>query len=93
VVAICPLQTKRKRSKAPLVVSEVRRSTRLESKSRGFKCDMGNQEKDCFCCSIEPPTSKAIRNLGKEFCKIPTRRMFEEEQLKKPLIKKCASTV
>jgi hypothetical protein len=77
------------------VLSEVRRSTRLEGKSRGFKCDMGNQEKDCFCCSVEPPTfsSKAIRNLEKEFCKILAGRMSKEELLKKPLIKKGASTV
>jgi hypothetical protein len=48
------VHTKRKMSKAPLVVSDVRRSSRLECKSKGFKIDASNPEKDYFCCTIDP---------------------------------------
>jgi hypothetical protein len=50
-----PVHTKRKISKAPLVVSDVRRSSRLECMSKGFKIDASNPEKDCFCYMIDPP--------------------------------------
>lgn len=44
-----------KLSKAPLVVTEVRRSERIKSKSDGFKV-ASCQSKVCFCGSTEAPT-------------------------------------
>jgi hypothetical protein len=74
------LHAKIRITRAPLVVTDVRRSIRLEVKNKGFKCDVSSQGKDCFCCVVEPPnfTGKAIRSLGKEFCKIPAVKMSEE---------------
>jgi hypothetical protein len=47
------------------------------------------QGKACFCCDVEPPTlsSKVIKSLGKEFCKIPDSQISEESLKKKPLLK------
>jgi hypothetical protein len=74
------MHAKRVVSKAPLVVSEVRRSIRLKGKSAGFKTDACNPSKDCICCSSVPPTlsAKVIRSLGKDFCNIPLHQISEE---------------
>jgi hypothetical protein len=65
-----------KRSKAPLVVSDVKRSIR---------CEVGNPGKDCFWSSVVPPnlSGKTIRSLGKDFCKIPATKMSVEGLQKK----------
>jgi hypothetical protein len=47
------IHLKRKASKVPLVVSEVRRSERIKKLNDGFK-SQACKEKSCFCCSIEP---------------------------------------
>jgi hypothetical protein len=73
-------------SKSPLVVSNVRRSTRLEGKSKSFKIDASNPKKDCFCCTIDPPnlSGKAISSLGANFCKTPSVKLSDEGLQKKP---------
>jgi hypothetical protein len=65
------LHVKRRAAKAPMVVSEFRRSIRLEGKSNGFKSEVGSQERDCFCYSVQLPnlSGKAIRSLGRIFAK------------------------
>jgi hypothetical protein len=70
---------KRKQAKAPLVVTVVRRSGRLKGKTRGFKAETCIT-KNGLCCSALPPTlsSKVIRSLGSEFCKISPRVLSEE---------------
>jgi quinolinate synthase len=85
------LHLKRKHSKAPLVVTEVRRSERLKSKSDGYKV-ASCQSKACFCCATEASTlsSKVIRSLDQVFCKISPRVMTEEALKKKPLAKKSS---
>jgi hypothetical protein len=47
------LHLKRKNSKAPMVVSEVRRSGRLKGKSNGFK-SASCPSRNCLCCTAEP---------------------------------------
>jgi hypothetical protein len=55
------LLARRKASKAPLVVTEVRRSVRLKGKSI-----TPPPPKDCFCYAVDPPTfsGKVIHSLG-----------------------------
>jgi hypothetical protein len=74
------LHARRKITKAPLVGTIARRSIRLEGKTKGFRCDASNSGRDCSCCAIEPPnlSGKAIRSLGKIFCKILVAKMTEE---------------
>jgi hypothetical protein len=89
------LYARRKVSKAPLVVIDVRRSIRLEGKTKGFTTDACNPIKDCLCCAVEPPIlpGMAIRILGKDFCKIPVGKMSDDVLQKKPLVKKSAGVV
>jgi hypothetical protein len=70
---------KRKASKAHLVSSEVRRSERLKKQNIGFE-GKACKERNYLCCDIEPPTisSKTIRNLSRDFCKMPTRLVCDE---------------
>jgi hypothetical protein len=77
-VSTSALHQKRKKTKAPLVVTEVR-SDRLKAISHGFKgkhCEKVN----CFCCSIEPPSlsKNVIRSLGTDLCKIMPGALSEE---------------
>jgi hypothetical protein len=78
------IHIKKKSTKAPLVSSEVRRCERLKVKQIGFKDD-SCKTRDCFYCSIEPPTlsTKVIRNLGSDFCKISPLMMIDEALHKK----------
>jgi hypothetical protein len=82
---------KRKQSIAPLSVTEVKRSERIKINQQGFKAK-SCKEKTCFCCDVEPPTlsSKVIKCLGKEFCKVPEKLMSEEKLGKKTCSKKDA---
>jgi hypothetical protein len=70
---------KRKQAKALLVVTDVRRSDRLKGKTHGFKAGTC-VSKNYLCCSAVPPTlsSKVIRSMGSEFCKIPPRVLSED---------------
>jgi hypothetical protein len=76
---------RKKKTKAPLVVTEVRRSDRLKAISCGFK-GKHYEKVNCFCCSIEPPSlSKNVtRSLGTDFCKIKPRALSEEALQIKP---------
>jgi hypothetical protein len=87
-VSTSALHLKKKRAKAPLVVTEVR-SERLKGKSVGFKAD-SCASKTYFYCSTEPPTlsAKVIRSLGADFCKIPPKVLFDEALKSKPIRKK-----
>jgi hypothetical protein len=96
VESTCPagplsIHHKRKLSKAPLSCSEVRRSDRLKSANHGFKASTC-QDKPCFCCDVKPPTltSKVIKDLGKEFCRVPDKLIIDEALKKKPCTKKSA---
>jgi hypothetical protein len=90
----CALQARRKVSKAPLILTEVR-SVRIKGKSRGFKLDACNPSKDCFCCVVGPPTlsGKVIRSLGRDFCKISVGQISAERLQKKNMTKKEAAVV
>jgi hypothetical protein len=74
------LHARRVVSKAPLVVTEVRRSVRLRGKSAGFKVDACNPAKDCICCLTDPLvlSAKVIWSLGSDFCKIPMKHISDE---------------
>jgi hypothetical protein len=82
------LHLKRKQSKAPMVVTEVR-SVRLKGKHQGFKLD-SCPDRDYFCCNPEAPTlsSKVIKSLGKDFCHISEASLTDENLRKKHLTKK-----
>jgi hypothetical protein len=73
----------RRKAKAPLVTSKVRRSERLKKKSSGFKTS-ACEARTYLCCDTEPPTlsERTIRSLGKDFCKMPTK-MISKEALKR----------
>jgi hypothetical protein len=85
------MHAKRKISKAPLVVTDIRRSIRLEGKQKGFKCDVGHLERECFCCAVDPPSflGKTIRSLVRYFCKISDSKMTEAALQKKSLAKEA----
>jgi hypothetical protein len=78
------MHLKRKLAKAPLVVYELRMSDRLKEKNQGFKVS-SCQSKSCFCCTTEPPTlsTKFIRSLMNDFCKISPVVLCEEGLKKK----------
>jgi hypothetical protein len=87
----------RKGAKTPLVATDVRRSIKLEGKSKGFKVDGNHPKKDCFCCSVDPPpptlSGEVIRSLGADFCKISSVKLGDEVLQKKPLAKKSDGVV
>jgi hypothetical protein len=62
------LQNKRNLIKAPMVVSEVRRSERLKKQKQGFKAS-SCPIKSYICCHTNPPTlsSNVIRSLDRDF--------------------------
>ncbi|CAM0881195.1 unnamed protein product [Alopecurus aequalis] len=84
------IHAKRKRKeKAPLVETEVRRSTRLEQLQKGFKKSTC-MNKQCINCSARPPiiSAKIVRNLAVSFCKVDPGDCSEEELHKKEKKKK-----
>jgi hypothetical protein len=91
-VSTTSIHLKRKKAKAPIVDTEVRRSERLKEINKGFKSS-SYPSKNCFCCKIVPPTlsSKVIRSPGKDLCSIPLDDLSNEVLKKKPLEKKKAS--
>jgi hypothetical protein len=87
------IPVKKRSSKAPLVVSEVRRSDRLKVKSKGYK-GKSCKTNSCYCCSTSPPTlsTRLIKNLGREVCKIkPVSGIFHGEALQHKLVIKKAT--
>ncbi|KAL6641569.1 hypothetical protein ACP70R_019750 [Stipagrostis hirtigluma subsp. patula] len=85
------LGKKRKERKIPLVETEVRRSLRISNLSKGFK-KSSCSDKNCVACSIDPPTlsSKTIRNLGEEFCKVTPGVITDASLSVKKKVKKAA---
>jgi hypothetical protein len=53
-VSTSSLHLKRKRAKAPMVISEVRRSDRLKDKNQGYKAE-SCIDRLCLCCTTVPP--------------------------------------
>jgi hypothetical protein len=93
-VSTSALHQKRKKTKAPLVVTEVRRSDKLKAISHGFKgkhCEKFNY----FCCSIDPPSlsKNVIRSLGTNFCKIKPVALSEETLHLNPAKKKAVMKI
>jgi hypothetical protein len=84
-------QKLKRKDKAPLTVTEVRMSDRIISNKSGFKAKTCS-DRPCLCCDTEPPTlsSKVIKNLGKDFCKIPAKKISEGTLKKKVVAKKIS---
>jgi hypothetical protein len=75
---------RKRRGKAPLVDTEVRRSPRIIELKEGFKSHSSCKDKNCLSCSSAPLDlkSKIVKNLATSFCKV------EEENLcSKPMKK------
>lgn len=75
-------QRKRK-GKAPLVESEVRRSPRIKEINAGFKSHTACLDKNCLPCNAAPPEikSKVVKNLASSFCKVDDKDL--EKKLEK----------
>jgi hypothetical protein len=88
------IPVKKRSSKAPLVVSEVRRSDRPKVKSQGYK-GKSCKTSSCYCCSTPPPTlsSKLIKSLGKVVCKIKPTALSDEALQHKPAIKRATRKI
>ena len=71
-------------TKAPLSVSDVRRSQRIKLQDKGFKHSSCSQ-KNCLACSADPPIllKKVIRNLGESFCKMDVKDLSNENLSRK----------
>lgn len=69
----------------PLVESQVRRSTRVKEITKGYKND-GCKDRNCIVCAAQPSSisSKIIRNLGVNFCKVPVQYLEDAALSKKP---------
>src|SRR4051812_20086656 len=74
---------RKRRDKAPIVESEVRRSCRIKGLHKGFK-QSACENSHCFTCSTVPPDmpSNIVKNLSISFCKVADKE-FQEENLKK----------
>lgn len=76
--SVAHAQRKRK-DKAPVVETEVRRSFRLQEINKGFKRQTC-QDKNCFPCSSGPPAiaNKIVKNLSVSFCKAAAKDCTDE---------------
>jgi hypothetical protein len=82
---IQPAAPQRKRkTKLPLVESEVRRSPRIVELNDGFKSHSNCNDKKCLTCNAAPPSmnNKLVKNLATSFCKV------DDEVIEKKLLKK-----
>jgi hypothetical protein len=82
---IQPAAPQRKRkSKMPLVESEVRRSPRIVELNEGFKNHSNCNDKKCLTCNAAPPSmnNKLVKNLASTFCKV------DEEVMEKKMMKR-----
>ncbi|TVU10296.1 hypothetical protein EJB05_43819, partial [Eragrostis curvula] len=78
-ISTSALHEKKKRARSPPIVNtEVRRSSRIKDRLKGFK-NAQCEGKGCFACSSAPPTlsPSMIKNLGHTFCKIPLDEISE----------------
>lgn len=77
-------RTRKPKTQSLVVVSEVRRSSRVREKCNGFKtsqCKVAN----CLGCSVKPPimTAELLKNIGSNLCQIPLDQLNEESLTKK----------
>ena len=70
---------KKRKDKAPMVETEVRRSYRLQALNKGFR-RKSCSDKNCFACSSNPPAiaTKIVKNLTDSFCKAAAKDCFDE---------------
>ncbi|CAM0907805.1 unnamed protein product [Alopecurus aequalis] len=63
--------SRKRKDKAPLVETEVRRSERLKHLQKGFR-KSACANKNCISCNNVPPfdSTKIVRNLSVSFCKV-----------------------
>lgn len=63
-----------------IVDSQVRRSNRLQGINKGYKSSTC-ADRHCLACSATPPaiSTKVIRSLGEQFCKIDPKDLTEEK--------------
>jgi hypothetical protein len=70
--------TVNRKKRAGLVDTEVRRSSRLREKAKGFKPCFGRKN-NCSCCAGPPsPPSlshRTIKELGVDFCKVDPQKL------------------
>jgi hypothetical protein len=80
LVSTSALHLKRKRAKAPMVVSKVGRSDNLKDKNQGYKAEPCI-DRQCLCCAIVPPTlsSRVIKSPERDFCKILVSKLPKED--------------
>lgn len=76
---------KKIKDKVPLVVTEVRRSYRLQQLSKGYKKKIC-MDKNCLACHALPPLipAKVIKSLNTTFCKVSAKDTTEEMLASKP---------
>lgn len=68
----------------PLSDKEVRRSERFKNKNNGFKSSICSDRRCISCCPTPPILStKLIKNLGTQFCKMDPADLSDEALLKK----------
>jgi len=75
--------SRKARAREVLVDSDVRRSTRLKIRNKGFKqtsCGKAN----CLCCTSRPPIipTSIIRNLESELAQIDPKLLSEDNLMK-----------
>ena len=69
----------KRKNRAPMVETKVRRSTRLLCTAKGYKQDTC-QNSNCMACTIGPPPikSKIVKNLNMTYCKVKAKDTAEE---------------
>lgn len=79
---------RKRKEKAPIVESQVRRSCRIQQLNNGFRRKTC-VDKNCLPCNADPPlvSGKVERNLSITFCKVPGKDC-EEALLHQPKKKK-----
>jgi hypothetical protein len=63
---------RKRKSKVPLVETEVRRSPRIVELNGGFKSHTNCQDNNCLTCNAAPPQlqNRIVKNLAVSFCKV-----------------------
>jgi hypothetical protein len=72
-------KARKRKGKEPLVDSELRRSTRLKTRNRGFK-GTNCRKSNCLGCSHKPPIldNSIIKRLWAEFCHIDPAALIDD---------------
>jgi hypothetical protein len=63
---------RKRKSRVPLVETEVRRSPRIVELNGGFKSHSNCNDKNCLTCNATPPQlqNRIVKNLAVSFCKV-----------------------